>query len=349
MILKDFIQQKLYHENCSKLSDKMKYFLSSGLVILVGLNLSWWWGGLSALSLTVLLSVLEIALSFDNAILNVSVLQKMSPLWQKRFYTWGIFFAVFFTRLIFPLLIVAITTHLHLWEVIQLAIKSPQEYSRHLSNAHVSFSIFGGLFLWQVFCAFFFNPSKKIHWFSKIEIMLQEIGKRKISLFLFPIGLLLVLEYFMPRDQQKAVLLSGIAAISLFALLHFLTNFLQQKKEKAVATGIVPFLYLEVLDTSFSLDGVISAFAITTDLVILCIGLSIGAIFVRSITLFLAERGVMKQFIYLEHGAYYAIGLLGLIMLGKHFIAVPGFLTGLSCFVLLAASLVSSIRYDRSR
>jgi len=326
----------------------MKYFLSSGLVILLGLSLALWWGGLPALTLTVLLSVLEMALSFDNAILNVSVLQRMDPIWQKRFYTWGIFFAVFFTRLIFPLLIVAITTQLHLWEVIQLAIKAPSEYSLHLSKAHIAFSVFGGLFLWQVFCGFFFNPAKKIHWLGRLETLLAEIGQRKISLFLLPIGMLLILQYIMPQDQQKAVLLSGIAAIALFTLLHFLTYFLQQKKEKAVATGIVPFLYLEVLDTSFSLDGVISAFAITTDLVILCIGLSIGAIFVRSITLFLAERNVMKQFIYLEHGAYYAIGLLGLIMLSKHFIEVPGFLTGLSCFVLLVTSLVSSIRHHRT-
>ena len=244
-------------------------------------------------------------------------------------------------------MIVVMTTHLNLWEVLQLAMRSPQEYSQHLDKAHVSFSIFGGLFLWQVFCGFFFNNNKKIDWFFKIEYFLKKIGKWKVNLFLLPMAILCLLQYFMPANQQKTVILSGACAIGLFFFLHFFILLLQKKREQSTSTGILPFLYLEILDVSFSLDGVISAFAITTDLVILFIGLSIGAVFVRSITIFLAEKGVMKQFIYLEHGAYYAIGILSVIMLSSYFIAVPGFLTALICLTLLAVSLFSSIRHHR--
>jgi hypothetical protein len=325
----------------------MKHFLSSIIIILLGLVLAFWWGGLRALALTLLLSGLEIALSFDNAILNVSILQKMNPRWQKRFYTWGIFFAVFFTRFLFPVMIVVMTTHLNLWEVLQLAVHSPQEYSKHLDKAHVSFSIFGGLFLWQVFCGFFFNKNKTVDWCFKIEHFFKKIGKGQLNLFLLPMAILYLLQYFMPINQQKTVILSGSCAISLFFFLHFFILLLKKKSVQSVSTGILPFLYLEILDIAFSLDGVISAFAITTDLVILFIGLSIGAVFVRSITIFLAENGIMKQFIYLEHGAYYAIGILSVIMLSSYFITIPGFLTALICLIVLAVSLFSSIRHHR--
>ncbi|MFO0005646.1 MAG: DUF475 domain-containing protein, partial [bacterium] len=93
-------------------------------------------------------------------------------------------------------------------------------------------------------------------------------------------------------------------------------------------SGIAAFLYLEVLDASFSFDGVIGAFAITRDVVIIMLGLAIGAMFVRSMTVYLVNKGTLDRFVFLEHGAHYAIGVLAVIMLIGTVQHVPEVLTG---------------------
>lgn len=111
--------------------------------------------------------------------------------------------------------------------------------------------------------------------------------------------------------------------------------------------GIGGFLYLEVLDASFSFDGVIGAFAITKDVVIIMLGLAIGAMFVRSMTVFLVRKGTLDEFVYLEHGAHYAIGILAVIMLVSMKFHIPEIFTGLIGVAFILASLWSSIRYKR--
>jgi hypothetical protein len=114
--------------------------------------------------------------------------------------------------------------------------------------------------------------------------------------------------------------------------------------------GIGGFLYLEVLDASFSFDGVIGAFAITSDVVIIMLGLAIGAMFVRSMTVYLVRKGTLDEFVYLEHGAHYAIGILALIMLaGMTGVHVPELFTGLIGVAFIVASLWSSVRYKKQQ
>jgi hypothetical protein len=119
---------------------------------------------------------------------------------------------------------------------------------------------------------------------------------------------------------------------------------------KAVKTGSIGgFLYLEVLDASFSFDGVIGAFAITNDVVIIMLGLAIGAVFVRSITVFLVRQGTLDEYVYLEHGAHYAIGILALIMFITMKFHVPEIITGLIGIAFIVASVISSLRYRREQ
>jgi len=113
--------------------------------------------------------------------------------------------------------------------------------------------------------------------------------------------------------------------------------------------GIGGFLYLEVLDASFSFDGVIGAFAITNDVVIIMLGLAIGAMFVRSMTVYLVDKGTLDEFVYLEHGAHYAIGILAAIMLASMKFHVPEVVTGLAGVSFIGASVWSSIRYRRQQ
>jgi hypothetical protein len=104
-----------------------------------------------------------------------------------------------------------------------------------------------------------------------------------------------------------------------------------------------------VLDASFSFDGVIGAFAITTDVVIIMLGLAIGAMFVRSLTVFLVKKGTLDEFVFLEHGAHYAIGILAVIMLASMKFHIPEVVTGLVGVAFIVASLWSSIRYKKEQ
>ena len=102
-----------------------------------------------------------------------------------------------------------------------------------------------------------------------------------------------------------------------------------------------------MLDASFSFDGVIGAFAITKDIVIIMIGLGIGAMFVRSMTVFLVRKQTLDSYVYLEHGAHYAIGILAVIMLASMKYHIPEIVTGFVGVVFIAAALWSSLRYRR--
>ena len=115
-----------------------------------------------------------------------------------------------------------------------------------------------------------------------------------------------------------------------------------------IKAGLGGFIYLEVLDASFSFDGVIGAFAITSDVVIIMLGLAIGAMFVRSMTIYLVEKGTLDAYIFLEHGAHYAIGALAFIMLasgtGVH---VPEVVTGLIGVAFIVWAVIASIQYSK--
>jgi hypothetical protein len=147
--------------------------------------------------------------------------------------------------------------------------------------------------------------------------------------------------------------MAGIGGIAVYLAVSFLSGLLEHEvDDPGVGTvirrgSIGGFLYLEVLDASFSFDGVIGAFAITSDVVIIMLGLAIGAMFVRSMTIFLVHKGTLEHFVYLEHGAHYAIGILALIMLASVKFHIPEWFTGLSGVVFIGLSLWSSVRYQR--
>jgi hypothetical protein len=112
-------------------------------------------------------------------------------------------------------------------------------------------------------------------------------------------------------------------------------------------SGLVSFLYLELIDASFSLDGVLGAFALSHDIVIITIGLAIGAMFVRSLTIMFVEKGTLDEFIYLEHGAHWAIGVLAILMFISTVVHIPEVITGLSGLGIILSSVVSSKLYEK--
>lgn len=349
----------------------MKHFRFSIIFTLICLALSAYWGfshgveaGIKAmlqvLTITVILAVMEISLSFDNAVVNASVLKTWDAFWRKLFLTVGILIAVFGMRLVFPLVIVGVTADMGMIEVAKLALNDPKEYSAKLMAHHAEIAAFGGIFLLLVFLNFLFDDGKDTHWFKWLETKLSKLGSiQAISVFIALISLL-VMSAYVADDSRLVVTMAGIWGIVVYVGVQVLCSVLEgndnEESNTAGATGNVikagigGFLYLEVLDASFSFDGVIGAFAITNDVVIIMLGLAIGAIFVRSMTIYLVEQGTLDAYIYLEHGAHYAIGALAFIMLasgtGLH---VPEIITGFIGLAFIVWAIMSSIAYKKKQ
>lgn len=330
----------------------------------VCLGLSAWWGwtnggistAIQAVWICAILGVMEVSLSFDNAVVNASVLKNWDAFWQKMFLTVGILVAVFGMRLLFPLVIVSQTTGSSLMEVWDMAIQTPDIYSAKVMEHHGEISAFGGMFLLLVFLNFLLDEGKKTHWIGWIEEKLAGLGKINAVAVFFALLILIGSMGMVPEEKHYAVLIAGLWGIATYLGVDVISNFLESEEEhdpavaKIVRRGSIgAFLYLEVLDASFSFDGVIGAFAITKDIVIIMLGLAIGAMFVRSLTVYLVEKGTLDEFIYLEHGAHYAIGALALIMLASMKFHVPEIVTGMIGIGFILLSLWSSLRYRKAQ
>jgi hypothetical protein len=340
----------------------MKHFKISFFItfILLGLGAFWGYGlggttgALQALFVVSILAVMEVSLSFDNAVVNASVLRTWDPFWQKLFLTVGIIIAVFGMRLVFPILIVSIATGLGLLDVMTMALNTPEEYSRHLTANHAQVAAFGGSFLLLVFLNFLFDQEKDLHWLGWIEEKLGKHGNEGLSTLVAMLAVFGCMT-LVPEVQKLSVLMAGIGGIAVYLAVSFLSGLLEaEEHDPVIGTAIKRgsiggFLYLEVLDASFSFDGVIGAFAITSDVVIIMLGLAIGAMFVRSMTVFLVHKGTLEEFVYLEHGAHYAIGILALIMLASVKFHISEWFTGLSGVAFICLSLWSSVHYKRQR
>ncbi len=336
-----------------------QYFFWAVVVTVVGLALGGWlgWnstgtvsGTLTVFFICTVLAVLEISLSFDNAIVNANKLKDMTPVWQHRFLTWGIVIAVFGMRIIFPLAIVAIAAHIGPISALMLAISKPDEYAAIMNDAHLPIAAFGGTFLMMVGLTYFFNHEKDVHWIVFIEKYMAKFATIKGIEIAFVLILILMFSSLLEGAEQQTFVYSAIYGLLTFLGVEVIGGLLdmsQQSLSTAAKGGLGAFLYLEVLDASFSFDGVIGAFALTQNLFVIAIGLGIGAMYVRSMTIMLVEKGTLAEYRYLEHGAFYAVLILSVIMYVQTLVHIPEVITGLGGATLIGISLWSSIRYNR--
>jgi len=313
----------------------VRYFYFSFLVSLIGLILAFFVGGWSSVYITAILAILEISLSFDNAVVNAKILKNMDSVWQKRFLTWGILIAVFGMRFVFPILVVAVAANLGVMETINIALFEPKKYHEVLLVIEKLIYAFGGAFLWMVFSDFLFEE-KKVRWIKPIERTAEKFGKvNNISLIIaIIIGIIVVYD----SEDYKIAIAYFLGLLS-YSILHGVNEALSGE---GIKNGLMGFIYLEVLDASFSFDGVIGAFAITSNILIIMIGLGIGAMFVRSLTIWMVKKSVLDAYKYLEHGAHYAIGVLAVIMVLKIFIHVGEIVTGTLGLGLLMLAFLHS-------
>ncbi|MEO3766420.1 DUF475 domain-containing protein [Streptomyces sp. B8F3] len=358
----------------------LKTFGWSFAVTAAGLACAAIFWGWEAFVLVAILSILEISLSFDNAVVNAGVLKKMNAFWQKIFLTIGILIAVFGMRLVFPVVIVAITAKVGPIEAIELAVDDPDHYEQLVTDAHPSIAAFGGMFLLMIFLEFLF-AEREHKWIPFLEKPLSKVGR--IDAISVCIALIVLLTTAMTIatsaiqhggghvDKSGTVMSAGIAGLITYLIVGGLSGHFENKleeeeereheaEEAAKRSGQQPsavglagkaaffmFLYLEVLDASFSFDGVIGAFAITNHIFWMALGLGIGAMYVRSLTVYLVRQGTLDEYVYLEHGAHYAIGALATILLITIKWHIHEVITGVIGVAFIGLSLYSSIRRNR--
>jgi hypothetical protein len=333
----------------------LRYFTSSIWLTLAGLAGAWAIAGLEGLWIAMVLAVLEVSLSFDNAVVNAKILKDMDALWRHRFITWGMAIAVFGMRYAFPLIIVAIALSISPWAALSLAIYEPEHYAHALESVHVSVMGFGGTFLLMVALKFFIDHDKEVHWLEGVEEQLTRLGKieaiQAAIVMTLVYGTSKVIGNLHVETEAMSFLTASIWGLISYILVDGVEAIIGTDEGEitgAVAKqGLAAFLYLEVLDASFSFDGVLGALALTNNIFIMAIGLGIGAMFVRSLTLLMVDKGTVDQFIFMEAGAFWAILGLGIIMFINTIYEIPETVTGLIGAAFIAASIFSSVKYNR--
>lgn len=318
------------------------------LAALVGVGIG---KGLMGVTAALILIAVEVSFSFDNAILNAKVLGKMSKLWQTLFLTAGALIAVFGMRIVFPIVIVAITAGIGWQEVLDLALHHPHEYADKLQLAHPVLSAFGGAFLLILALGFFTNE-QEVEWFTRPERVFRTHSRAwwPTAITLLIVAAISVLP---ANEHGRQTAIAGVLGVVIYSAIHGLTGLLgrleahsMQEAGKAVAhsgwAAFISFMYLEILDATFSFDGVLGAFAITSDVVLIAIGLGVGALWVRSLTVFMVRRGTLGNYQYIEHGAHYTIGILACILFLSLFVEVPEAITGLTGIGVIVASIIAS-------
>lgn len=337
-------------------------------------------GGPQTAGIVTILAILEISLSFDNAVVNATVLQRMNPYWQRIFLTVGVLIAVFGMRLLFPLIVVTIAGHISPVGAINLALHHPHQYAVKLTQAHPAIGAFGGIFLLMIFLDFLFED-QEIKWLVPIERQLAKIGKLDQSSVIIALLFLIIAATTFARQDAIKVLLSGAAGLATYLAVSSLSTLFEADEEEILGDdedaaeerggahgddedaadsapqvrvprnlarlGLFTFLYLEVLDASFSFDGVVGAFAITDMIFVIALGLGIGACYIRALTVYLVRKGTLAEYVYLEHGAHWAIGALAVLLFITIRVHVPDIVTGLIGVGFIGAALISSIVRNR--
>lgn len=301
------------------------------------------------LYLAVTLAVVELAVSFDNAVVNATHLHRMNPFWRTMFLTVGILVAVIGMRFLLPLVIVAVIGSMSVADAFRLAVDNGDAFSAMIKESAATVHGFGGAFLMMVALTFFVDEDKDTHWLPWIEKPMLALGSflhqyeplKHAKIAETAITMLIAVLVVKIGGAPPSFFMAAVVGVMVFYAIDLvkhaierLDERLQKSKVSWIAGGLGTFLYLEILDASFSFDGVIAAFAISNNLFVIAAGLGVGAIFVRSMTIMLDETGTLKTFRFMENGAFIAILILAIVMfvnvvyhLPEWFVAVTSILS----------------------
>lgn len=324
------------------------FIITAFVIALVGVGM-----GPAALLTLLILTVIEVTFSLDCAVINAQVLKGMSAFWRRMFRTVGIFIAVFGMRLLLPLSIVAISAGLSFGDVAMLAVQHPDEYAHKLHAANPYIAMLGGTFLLMVFLDFLLGHAKDNPLSGIVRHLHMHGAKRYLQIGIVFI-LMAAVVFGAGIPMQLGLFISGMTGIVLYVVARAFAGWFavrhttHGRTAQAVARGgLVAFLYLEMLDASFSFDSVIGAFAVTNSIVLIVAGLGIGAIWVRSLTIDLLQKGTLTHYPYVGLGANLAIGALGVLLLIEVNVTVPELLTGSVGLLIIIASALASVIHNR--
>ncbi|MBI5793859.1 DUF475 domain-containing protein [Candidatus Uhrbacteria bacterium] len=287
------------------------------------------------------LIVFEVVSSIDNAIVNAHVLKTVPEKFRKFFLLWGLLLAVFVMRGLLPFVIVWLANaDLSFAQILDLVLSDPQKMEVALVHSKPFLLLGGGVYLFFVFLAWLFLEEKKYAFFVEHFIHRQGVWFYAISSLFITLII-----YFSSTSSPAMALAASIGATAFFLTDGFRKN--AEEKEKQLESHHMSawskLLYLEVLDASFSIDGVIGAFAFTMAVPLILIGNGIGAFVVREFTV--KGMNVISRFAYLKNGAMYSIGMLGGLMVLESFGREVAFwVAPLNTVALLIVFLYLSVR-----
>ncbi len=266
------------------------------------------------------LSLFEIITSIDNAIINAEVLTTMSKKARKWFLLWGMLFAVFVVRGVLPLLIIwASAPHIGIMGALTATFSNDPKVAEAIEASSPILLMGGGTFLVFLFFHWLFLETK--HFGLRGERFIQSKG----VWFYAIVSILLSLVVWYSLQVNPFLAFGAVVGSTAFFVIHGFREQAEKQEQQLVKgtsglSDLSKIMYLEVLDATFSIDGVVGAFAFTFSVPLILIGNGIGAVVLRQLTISNIDR--IKKYKYLKNGAMYSILVLGTIMvldsLGVH-------------------------------
>ena len=285
----------------------------------------------SAILIILGLALFESITSIDNAIINAEVLQGMQPRARRWFLTWGILIAVFGVRGLLPWLIVwVMTPGLGPWDAFTASLTGDPVALKAIQDSSPVLLMGGGVFFVFLFFHWIFLEPKKY------GLPVERIIARQGAWFYAVVSIALTVVVWFALDDSPMLAFGAVVGSSAFFITHGFKRYAEEQEARLLSgeahmSDIGKILYLEVIDLTFSIDGVVGAFAFTLSVPLILLGNGIGAIVVRQLTVYGVDR--IKKYVYLKNGAMYSVFVLGCVMLAHGFgYHVPEWLTPLATF-----------------
>lgn len=275
------------------------------------------------------LSLFEVITSIDNAIINAEVLHGMSQRARRWFLLWGFLFAVFVVRGLLPLVIIWVTNpSLGLWGSLTATFSNDPKVAQAIEHSAPILLMGGGVFLVFLFFNWLFLEPK--NYGLKGESFFQAQG----AWFFAIVSIILTTIVWFALKIDPMLAFGAVVGSSAFFIIHGFRQFAEDQEKKLLGGGmsdISKIIYLEVLDSTFSIDGVVGAFAFTFSVPLILLGNGLGALVLRKLTVSNIER--IKKYKYLKNGAMYSILFLGAIMVLDGFgFHIPPYLSPIITF-----------------
>jgi hypothetical protein len=287
------------------------------------------------------LCLFEAISSVDNAIVNAEVLSTLRERARRWFLSYGLLIAVFIIRGFLPWFIVWFATpSLGPVGAFTAAFSSDPRVKGAVEASAPALLVGGGTFLVFLFFHWLFLEEK--HYGLRGERYIQEKGIWFYALVSFLLAVIVGLALW----KAPAMALGAVIGSTAFFIVHGLRQNAEAQEKRLLdrdLTDLSKLFYLEVIDATFSIDGVLGAFAFTLSVPLIILGNGLGAFVVREITIGNIDR--IKRYIYLKNGAMYSILILGTIMILDGFgVGIPSFLSPLVTFGVVGYFFMKSRR-----